>query len=118
MSRKDELQKIVHDARDELNAIQEAEDLEAKRKLLGKCFVCANSYGSGDSWPLYIEVRSLDGSFLKCFQFETDCSGITTIEAPIRGVILLRSYKPITKRQFDAAWRKTLKRINSLANIA
>jgi hypothetical protein len=117
MSRKDELQKIIRDARDELNAIQEAEDLEANRKLLGKCFVYINSYGPNSSWPLYIEIRGLDGSEVKCFEFQTDSAGKVTIRTPAQYPSILQGAIPITKRQFDAAWRKTLKRINSLATV-
>ena len=30
------------------------------RRLIGKCFVYRNSYGSGESWPLYLRIVGFD----------------------------------------------------------
>lgn len=125
-SRKEELQ-------NELNKIATIEEQEIinthypsmKKKYEGKYFKCRNSYNQKERWWLYIKVTGIKPedvydtkgngitSHYSGFKFETDSYGQVTIEKEKYGYVHSLGQQ-ITKREFDAAWKKTLKNINAI----
>jgi hypothetical protein len=99
-----------------LETITEREDAEP---WIGKCFKYLNRQSDGSSWWLYIRVTAHDhGNCFKILQCQSQSGGwhiVTTNDH----VYLLphpkeRGYVQITRRQFDAAWRKHVERIAAL----
>lgn len=106
-TRKAELQEIVaaaYQARDELQAIEDAERNAKNAALLNACQKVRNSYGSGDDWWLYRRVLALKGTWCTSFRFEvrTD-SGIYAQVMDMDSVNADR-WESITEQEFQAAY--------------
>lgn len=96
-----------------------------KKKFEGKYFRCRNSYNAKESWWMYIKVVQIKPddvydtkgngvtAHYSGFNFQTDSNGNVTVEIVKWGYVHTVGQK-ITKKEFDAAWRKTLKNINSI----
>jgi hypothetical protein len=85
MTRKEELQKRIDDARTELFKITDAEKYENNIKLLNKCYKFRNSYScphnEEDYWWMYQKITSINEyGNLKSFTFQTDKDGKIEIE--------------------------------------
>lgn len=80
MSRKSELNKILSDAKTEMDVIKTKEKIEHVTKYIGKCFRYSNSFScpedASDWWNIYIMVeRVTEHGNLYGFEFETDKTG-------------------------------------------
>ena len=116
MNKKEKLQAIVaegHEARKELNKIEEKEDTKKNLPLVGRCFKFKNSYGSGDSWWLYSEVLGVEGGFFKYLTFQECTHGKISVELREYGYDSLRQTE-ITKQEFDKQFRLLLDKLEEL----
>lgn len=108
----DELRDLSNMVRARFNDLQAEKSAKENRSLIGKCFVYQNSYSSSPSWPLYAKIIGIneDDGALVAKQFETDSFGKAMIEDRAH-FVLGGSWKPITARQYAAAWKKLLRRL-------
>lgn len=118
--------KAEHDrTRREIQRIEEAEAREKSRALVGKCFRYRNCYSMpqkpSDYWWLYLRVVSTtaDGN-CRAFSFQEDRDGQISIETRARAHTVFLdgapgSYRPISRRQFDTAWRRLQTRIRAMS---
>jgi hypothetical protein len=96
-----------------LNAIREQEAIEENEKLLGKCYICENSYG-GDSryWNKYFIITEAD-SCLRIFSFEKTSAGKFEI-VQNQWFVEHEGYEEISREEFDKAWSSFLEEITAL----
>ena len=106
MSKLEELQ----DERTRLNIhIWEIERRESDKRnatLIGKCFRYSNSFGSGESWWLYVKIiGAVDGNLISR-RFQTDCRGRMEVEPEHTTFtdLLNADYEEISSKDFDTAW--------------
>lgn len=107
--------------------IQRLEERETRRKaqaLVGKCFRYRNCYSCpekpSDYWWLYIRVVSVrrDGQ-CNTIQFQIDRNGMMTVTPSARTHTIFMSdapgsYRPISRRAFDRAWRTFKAKISKI----
>lgn len=107
---------VLSDERAVLETFNEREDAAP---WIGKCFKYRHRTSSGESWWLYLRVTAHDsGNSFHTLQCQEQPGGwhiVTTRDH----VYLLpdprsRGYIPISRREFDAAWRKFYGRIAKL----
>jgi hypothetical protein len=84
-----------------LRAIERRKELRENRKLVGKCFKYHNSYGHGEKWWLYKRILDARGH---AHTFEKT-SGNEFIARFGSGSYLSDNYLPITRAEFDKAWK-------------
>lgn len=128
MSTKEELQA-------QLKALQEQEELEAiakhypeLKKLEGKCYRYANTYGGGkdaEHWWLYIKIVSITEEDIHVLReggihcqfngisFQTDKYGEISINPSYKGYIGSCG-EEITETQFNKQWNKLLSKLTGL----
>lgn len=86
---------------------------------VGKCFKYRNCYSCpekpSDYWWLYIRVTGLlkDGS-VECTEFQTDKYGEVTVKAKKQMYLVRDGCRPISKSEFDRAWKRTQERIKAM----
>lgn len=108
MTRKEELEKTIELARDELSAIEVKDNIMGNTKLLGNCFKYRNCHSlpkkESDYWWLYHKISSI-GKHGHCMamSFQTDKRGRIDIEtdlyfSPNGGHI------EISQEEFKDAW--------------
>ena len=116
MNRKEQLEKIIDDAREELSEIVDKENLENNRSLVGKCFKYLNRYGGYDTtWWIYRKVLGIDSEgFLTRIEFQTDCNGKITIEKESEFTMWSSNWTEIHQREFDEARIELMDRIVKL----
>lgn len=111
---KESLSAEVARLREQLAAIEEAEQAEQNAALVGKCFKYRNCYScpqsDADYWWLYIIVTGVgEHGAMKGWSFQTDSAGKITIE-PAEGFArgrLMQSgggYIEIAPKQFWREW--------------
>lgn len=104
----EKISRIEHDARATEN-----------KQHIGRCFKYRNSYSCpekpSDYWWLYIRVTGLlkDGS-VEYTEFQIDKYGEVTIKAKKQMYWVRDGYRPISKSEFDRAWRRTMEKIKSI----
>lgn len=122
MNLKDELNKIIDEAREELKRIDDAENLEKGFAFVGKFFKYKNSYScpktEADYWWLYLAVIAVEKGSLITRQFEVDCNGKAEVwvETSI-GIGFSEGYQEITKDEYLAAWLDVRNRLNTVADV-
>lgn len=99
-----------------METINEREDAAP---WIGACFKVRNRDSDGSTWWLYIRVLSHNGgNSFKVLKCEAQPHGWHIVEAKSHLYLLPdpkgRGYVQITRRQFDAAWRKFTSRIAAL----
>jgi hypothetical protein len=99
-----------------LDTITEHEDAAP---WIGKCFKYHNRDSNGDAWWLYIRIVGHDqGNSFHTLQCQSQSGGWHIVTTKDHVYLLpdpkSRGYIPITRRQFDAAWRKFVARIDAL----
>lgn len=106
------------------SALYAAKEREAHKRnlaLIGKSFRYRNSYSCpekpSDYFWLYLRVMSVEGLTINCLTFQTDNRGRVEIDTRHQKYSggLSDGYRPITKGQFDRAWRALQKRITTLS---
>jgi len=120
LTKKEELEKTIAVARNELSDIICEENIENNKKLIGKCFKYQNCYShtekESDYWWLYSKVLSVD-KYGDCIidQFQTDKDGQQTF-IPEKTDYINRSnntnYIEIPESEFIEAWNLFVKKIN------
>jgi hypothetical protein len=80
MTRKEELEKIIGEATEELHAIDEREIAKEALPFVGKFFKYRNSYGTGKKWWLYLKVLSYNERNFNTLQFQLMGDGKIEIE--------------------------------------
>ena len=111
---KDKLLKEMRALRAQLDEIEEEENRVRYGGLTGKCFAYRSCYSCpekpSDYWHTYVQVLSVDGSYVNALCFEIDKNGMVSIEPSktIPAAMLGRDYKSVTKAQFDKARRRCL----------
>jgi len=109
MTKKQELEKAIDDARLKLVAIETKEKIDKNKNLIGKCFKYKNfySYPNDDEyWWLYAKILSLDeyGS-MSGIAFQTDIN--SKIEIEKRTFFSdFSGYTEIPNKEFYNAWDK------------
>jgi len=118
MKRKEELQEIIINARDELNDITDKEDDIENAKFIGRFFKARNNYSCpekpSDYWWLYIKVET-DNEGLHGVEFQTDKDG--KIEVDFSRYYLrhsLEGYIEITEEEYAEAWESLKKKISNI----
>lgn len=106
----------LSDERANLETINEREDAAPWR---GACFRYLNRDSSGETWWLYLRVLEHEqGNSFRVLQCQSQSGGWHIATAADHTYLLpnpkQRGYLPITRRQFDAAWRKFTARIEAL----
>lgn len=106
----------LNNQRSHLESINEREDAEP---WIGACFRYLNRDSSGKTWWLYIRVVSHDsGNSFKVVQCQSQPGGWHIVETLARSYLLPspkeRGLQRITRRQFDAAWRRFVARIEAV----
>lgn len=105
--------------KDELARLETITEREEAAPYVGKCFKYRNRDSDGKTWWLYIRVLDHDhGHSVRTLQCQSQPGGwhiVTTDDI----IYLLpdpksRGYLPITRRQFDAAWRRFTDRIAAI----
>lgn len=111
MTRKQELQAVINQARSELNEIEEAELAESMATLLGKFFKYRNSYScpedEADYWWLYQTYVDLHGTVM-CVEFQTDKFGKFEVERKEAFHMPYGKMLPIKAGEFYTAWEKAV----------
>jgi hypothetical protein len=116
-----ELELVAKKANQALGRAQEKRANELNKALIGKCFRYRNSYSCpekpSDYFWFYVRVLSANGYGVTCHTFQTDKNGRIEIEwsshrSSYHGG-LSDGYRPITRAQFDKAWRAVKKCIAS-----
>lgn len=100
----DEMTKI----RNQLDVIDNRERINANSAAVDKCYKYRNSYGSGESWWLYVRIDGLDDSgWPRGIKFEITSTGMARIEPYIGfGVTGVdRGYIEIEPTEFRQALR-------------
>lgn len=113
----DELQKVYNDAYNERRKRETAEAIKQNRKFENKYYRYENTFGTpGETWWLYVHTLKLDktGGWIKCLKFQEKHGGIFEAEKSTTSIPGER-YTPITKKEFDAAWRAFKSKISKLA---
>ncbi len=110
-NKKQELEKIITEARSELWEIENTERQKLYTPLVGKFFKYRNSYSvpqtEADYWYQYVEVTGVEGENIgvKVFMFENDVHGQIRIELDGRKPILSSGYTEISRDEFLSAWQ-------------
>lgn len=99
--------------RSRLETINEREDAAP---YIGKCFKYLNRDSGGKQWWLYLRVLShQSGSSFRTLQCQSQPGGWHIVTTDDHVYLLpdpkMRNYVPISRRQFDAAWRKFIVRV-------
>ncbi len=98
----------------QLRSLEVQERLKTGTKLIGKCFRYRNSYGSLDSWCLYLQVLGLaDDGFFRVVQFEIDSNGWPSSRIEMR-FSLGSSYTLITFEEYSEARERFIQSVNDL----
>lgn len=89
-----------------------------KDKYEGKYFKYKNCYScpekESDYWYMYIKITEVKQTYwMSGYTFQTDKDGKVLIEVE-RALTESRCEIPIMKREFDSAYRKMLKKIDSI----
>lgn len=108
MSVIDKLRKDADAARQKLWEAEAVARDRANAALVGKCFRYRNSYSCPtkpeDYWFMYVKVIAAKDGQVSVFQFQTDKDGKFSIDPINRYCSLNENYRPITEKQFAAAW--------------
>ena len=114
MKRKDELNRIIKKAQEELHKINDAEAAKANKTLVGKFFKYRNRDSSEDSWWLYTAVTGItDNGYPIAWNFEKDCYGKIEVESARFTPSLLGGYIEITEKEFMKAYDDILAELNA-----
>lgn len=117
MDRKEELEDIIINARNELNDITDKEDEIEDAKFVGRFFKTENNYSCpekpSDYWWLYIKVIT-NSEGIHTFRFQADKDGKIEID-PLHYYLRpsLESYVEITEKEYSNAWEKLKKKISN-----
>jgi len=112
VSRKEELEKIIKDAREELAKIKDKEWAEQSAQLVGKYFRLREWYVSGDLWWSYVEITGLGERGFTVMRFQKTSDGKIIVGPDgysTRGII--DSAEEITEEEFCQAWSNLLEEI-------
>ena len=114
-NRKEQLQSVIDTARKEISEIDAVERRKSVEGLVGKHFKYRNRYSSDTLWWMYIRVTGItDSGAVETVTFQTDCYGKTEFDVDVNFSMPDAVYIPITKREFNSAFDKTLKKIQSM----
>lgn len=100
-----------------LETINEREDAAP---WVGKCFKYRNRDSSGKAWWLYVRVLNhVNGNSFRTLQCQSQPGGWHVVTTNDFVYLLpdpkLRGYLLISRRQFDAAWRRFTMRIGAMS---
>lgn len=108
-----QLRKIISDAYEQLDEIEDKRRVKERLPYVGKCFMFRNGYSSGEKWWLYVKVLRLDETNLICFQFEKMSDGIIKIEP--ESILRMNSgYTEIPCHEFQTEWLNCLNELNGI----
>jgi hypothetical protein len=115
----EELERIAREAN---LAVSEARDKlrdQENKAVIGKCFRTRNNYSCPekptDYWWLYVRVVGVRHGSVVCHLFETDKYGKVMIDfnAFRYAHSLDQGYTPISRAQYDKAWKALMKRLGA-----
>lgn len=116
--RRNQLEEIIYDARNELSDIKLKEKLELNKQLVGKCFKYHNCYScpksEEDYWWVYRFITHIDeNGSLWGIEFEEDKYHKLTIETKTM-IVSNEGWKQISKKVFLLAWDEMIEKIKRL----
>ena len=121
---KEKLLEEMQALRAQFDEIEEEENRVRYGGLTGKCFGYRNCYSCpekpSDYWYTYVQVLSVEGSYVNALCFDIDKDGRVSIDPSktIPAAMLGRDYKSVTKARFDKARRRCLKTAEHLLREA
>lgn len=91
------------------------QEVNALRKLVGKCYRCQNSYGCGDKkgpWWLWLRIDRVeeDGGF-RGLSFQVDSNGKIEVTPDSWHISLMDGYSEVSEALFNAAFFSMQERI-------
>ena len=105
----EKLQKIIYDARQELNKIEDERKANEIKPLLDKCYRYRNNYScpekDSDYWWIYMKIIKIDGPNVTSMQFQTDKYGKVIIVGNCSLYGLNSGWEEITNTAFIRAWK-------------
>lgn len=118
-ARKEELQRIIAEARNELDEIEEAEARLSATEFVGRCFKYRNSFscpkGPEDRWWVYAKVLDSEGGAL---QFQRDKNGMWRVEPEAymstRNGSVGAGWYEIEPEEFDDECKKAIAEITAI----
>lgn len=113
-----QLERIIADARQEIETADNALWLKKHEPLIGHCFKYRNSYGGDETWPLYGKVMGIEGCNLVLFLFEETPQGIEIKEKDCRHSLSSEAYALITENEFCKAWNELTAKIGRFNVLA
>jgi hypothetical protein len=103
---------------DEIRRLDNANTAEDAAPFIGACFKYLNRDHTGDAWWIFFRVVSLDGSAFRTLQCQSQSGGWHIVTTKDHTYLLpdpkARGFTRITRREFDAAWRRHVARIAAL----
>lgn len=109
----------LNSIRNQISKIENEEMLPAyKKKYEGKYFKYKNCYScpkdESERWWMYVKIEKVTQlRWMQGFTFQTDKDGKVTIEQE-RALSESSCQVAITKKEFDAAYKRMLKRIGTI----
>lgn len=99
--------------RNQLNKIETARRTKENRKQIGRCYKYRNTYG-GDcpGWWLYMRITG-GGYWMVSLKFQHTSNNTYEVERD-KTTMSLDGWTEITRKEFDAEWRKLLREIKML----
>jgi hypothetical protein len=115
---KEELYEIINAAKEELAVIETKEYIEKNKSYVGKCYKLPDMYScpetDDDRWWTYLKVTGLtEEGDLNMLIFYKDSQGYFRIE-PNQSYYHLEFHPEIDPSEFEMAWIKLLKEINTI----